>query len=158
MKKELAKLTEEERELLLDAPVMITLLLAAADNDFDKRERAQAKDLAQFEPLFPDTPQLYPFYTEVLQRFYSRLAYWMGEYPTLAELRNPIIAKQLEKINDIWPKLSTDFATSLYKSFLRWARLMAEASGGFFGYFTISPAERQWVDLPMLQHPSSLKS
>lgn len=155
MQEQITQLTPEQQTQLYDAPVMITLLIAGADDNFDPKERKKASELAKFKKLNPDQPQVHAFYAGVEERFEDRLAYWLGEYPTLAESRNPIIAKQLEQLNPILAQLSPELSTALYQSFLSWARQVAESSGGVLGYFSIGEEEKSWVSLPMLHDPSA---
>lgn len=154
MLEQITQLTPEQQAQLYDAPVMITILIAGADDNFDAKERKKANELARFKKLNPDQPQVHAFYASVEERFEDRLAHWLGEYPALAESRNPIIAKQLEQLNPILTQLSTELSTALYKSFLSWARQVAESSGGVLGYFSIGEEEKSWVALPMLHDPS----
>ncbi len=154
MLKEIEKLSPEEQEQLYDAPVMITILIGGADDDFDKKEREKAAELASFKKLNPDQPLIHDFYRVVELRFEQRLQHWLGEYPRLAEIRNPIIAKQLEQLNAILAHLSYDLQVELYKSFVNWAKQVAEASGGVLGYFAVGTEEKPWVELPMLHNPA----
>lgn len=155
MTNEIEKLSPEQQEQLYDAPVMITLLIAGADDDFDKKEKEKASDLARFKKLNTNQPLIQKFYEVVELRFEQRLQYWMNEYPKLAEIRNPIIAKQLELLNPILESLSFDLRIALYKSFTNWSKQVAEASGGVLGYFTIGEEEKKWVELPMLKNPAA---
>lgn len=150
---EMEQLSPEQQEQLYDAPVMITLLIAGADDDFDQKEKDKAVELAKFKKLNPDQPLIHEYYRVVELRFEERLHHWMQEYPRLAEIRNPIIAKQLEQLNPILELLSYDLRSGLYKSFVNWARQVAEASGGVLGYFSVGTEEKAWVELPMLKNP-----
>ena len=157
MIKEFGRLNEEERDLLLKAPAMVTILIAGADDDIDDQEKDKAERLAKFKGISGDS-LLLSYYTEVHQNFSLQLIELGKEYPAMAELRNPIIAKQLELLNNILPKLPRDYAIELYKSLKSFAKNIAEASGGFLGFLSVGSEEKDWVQLPMIQDPRTYTS
>ena len=152
MIKEFNKLNEEEQDLLIKAPAMITIMIAGADDDIDEKETDKAKRLAKFKAISGDH-LLMPYYSEVQAQFQNNLIDLVKDYPDMAELRNPIIAKQLSMINNILPKLPKDFAIEIYKSLKSFSKNVAEASGGFLGFLSVGPEENDWVELDMITDP-----
>ncbi len=147
-------LSKEEQEYLLKVPVMIAILVAGVDDDIDNRELESAKKWAQYKRITSD-PLLIPYYELVYKHFEENMELLLSNYPSQASLRNPIISKQLEKMNEILPKLDREFAAALYKSLKDYAKYIAKASGGFLGYFRVSPEEKEVLDLPMIKDPSA---
>lgn len=149
----LKNLNDKEQDLILKAPAMIAILVAGADDDITDREQQAAVKWARYKRSTSD-PLLMPYYDLVHNRFETMLKELLQEYPSLAELRNPIIVKQLEQLNEVLPKLEGDFAVELYESLKRYAHHIAEASGGFLGFFRINPEERKWLHLDMIKDPA----
>ena len=151
---EFEHLSKEEQDLLYKAPVMITILIAGADDDIDDAEKATAEKVLNYKRVAGDA-ELLNYYEEVHKDFEEHLTELLKDYPTLAETRNPIIAKQLEQLNDILPKLHRDFAITYYDNLRSYARKVAEASGGFLGFMSIGPKEQKWVKLQMIKDPKT---
>lgn len=149
----LKSLDEKEQEIILKAPAMIAILVAGADDDIDQRERDAARKITKYRRLTGE-PLLIPYYEMVYERFEETVLELLKDYPALATLRNPIIVKQLEQINDILPKLDKEYAAALYEGWKEFAHHVAKASGGFLGFFKVSQEERQWLDLSMIKDPT----
>lgn len=149
----LKPLTKEEQDVILKAPAMITILVSGADDEIDEQERTIASKISKYKRL-TGKPLMIPYYEMVYNRFEDTLVELLKDYPKLATVRNPIIVKQLEQLNDILPKLDQEFAEAFYESMKDYAHHVAEASGGFLGFFKVSEEERKWLDLNMINDPS----
>lgn len=154
MKKALAALREEDREFLFLAPAMITILIAGADDDVEQKELEAAERITRYRKSVPRHAVLIPYYEDVHERIEKDIQHLLNEYPSLAELRNPIIAKQLEQLNRIFKQLDKETATAFYQSFISLARHIAESAGGVLGFFSVSPEEKKWMELDMIHDPS----
>ena len=155
MKSGIEHLTSEEKELLYMVPAKLAILIAGADNDFDDKEKKAAVEFTKYKKLGHDSPLVQSYYAKVFDNFENNLYGLLKDYPELAELRNPIIMKQLEQLNEIFPKLDATFALELYKSFRQYALQVAESSGGLMGFFAVGHEEREWLSLPGVQEPGS---
>jgi len=149
-------LSREEQDYLLKVPVMLAILIAGVDDDIDDREMESARKWAQYKRITSD-PLLIPYYELVYKHFEENMESLIMDYPSMASLRNPIIKKELEKINPLFEKLDPEFAVALYESLRRYAKYVAEASGGFLGFFKVSPEEKELLDLPMIKNPAGEK-
>ena len=67
--------------------------------------------------------------------------------------RSQKINQELKKLNEILPKIEIIFAKEFYKSLLRLAKQVARASGGIWGYGSISPEEQKYLDLEVITPP-----
>lgn len=146
-------LTPEESKIMINAPALVTILIAAADNNIDKKEKEWAIKLAKFRS-FSSHPLLLEYYTEVNKEFEKTLNGLIESLPEEHFQRNKQISTDLEKLNNIFPKLHNKFAIKFYESLLGFAKQVAESSGGILRFSTISEAEKKWIDLKMVQDPN----
>lgn len=145
-------LTPEEYSLVLKTPVLVTILVAAADNNIEKKEKDWAEKLAQYR-RFSSHPVLHDYYHEVSRDFRKTLDEVIAGIPSEHFQRNQFLSNELGKLNRIFPKLEKKFAGKLYESLLTFAKKVAEASGGFLRFSTISEEEKEWIDLKMIHSP-----
>lgn len=150
---EFQNLTEEEQELMYKVPVMVSILIAGADNEIDRNEIRKATDLSKIKQKSA-REELMEYYREVGQDFEDKMKILIQQYPSNATERNALIMKELEQINKILPKLNRKFAIEFYASIKDIAKKVAEASGGVLGYMAIGYEESRLVDLKMLKDPT----
>lgn len=147
-------LTEEEREFILQVPVLITFLIAGSDNNIDDKEREWAQKLVEFRSSRNES-KMVPYYLEVENKWddnFTKYAGMLMDYDNV-DLRNHFISNELKKLNGILTKLPSETADMLYKSFRSFAEQVARASGGIFGFGAVSREEQQWLRLPMIEKP-----
>lgn len=154
--KALERLSPEEQAFMIKVPALIAVLIGGADDDFDEKERALAEKLTRYKAhTHHDEQMLVPYFTAVHEHFETQLDNLMHHYPASASLRNPMIAKELESLNSILPKLNRDFAIAFYRSMRSMARRVAESSGGVLGFFAVGKEEHKWMELDMISDPSA---
>ncbi len=152
---EIQQLSEEEKDLLYKSPLLVTILIAGADDNIDKDERESALLSTTFNyQTFVEEPSLENFYKEVTKNFMGKLNKMIKTLPPDANSRNPVISVELEKLNEVLPKLDNEFAQLFYESLRSLAHHVAKASGGFMGMGSISSDEKEWVDLTMIHSPA----
>lgn len=147
-------LNDEEQNLLLEVPVLVTFLIAGSDNNIDEQERDWAERLVEFRSMKNES-DLVEYYNKVERTWddnFQRYAEHLHDYAEPMK-RCEYLAKELEKCNEILPKLNPTFAEKLYNGFRSFARQIAMSSGGILGIGAISPEENQWVKLKMIKHP-----
>ena len=144
-----SRLSESEYTKLKDAIPLITLLIGGADGDLDKDEKAWAEKVTKIRS-YKMSDDLIGFYQEVGKDFADKLDQYVRDFPSTVEDRVHLISERLSLINPILKKLDPKVAYHLYKSYLSFAKHVAKASGGFFGFFSIGPDEGDLIDLPML--------
>jgi len=148
------KLTQDQLELIYDAPVLVAILIAGADDDIDNLEKKQAVESAKFSyGSFAFDDELIHVSKETSKKFPAKFKEYVSKYPKDAKSRNPLIANELGKLNAILPKFDLDFSTNYYQSLKFLARDVAKASGGFFDIHNISGKEKKWLDLDMINEP-----
>lgn len=149
-------LQEDEKKVMFHAPILVSILIAGADDKFDKKEISEAIHLANLK-LSKSREILNEFYRIVRHDFKINLSDAIDSLPSKAIKRNPIIIAELEKLNKILPKLDKTFAIQFYESIKDIAKRIATASGGILGYMTIDHHERKLMDLKMIKDPAKFK-
>lgn len=147
-------LNDADKLHLIDAPVLITFLVAGSDNNLDQKERDWAERLVEFRAE-RNEPALLQYYSAVEENWTARFEHQakiLLDFD-VADLRNRYLSEELSKVNAILHTLPGDAGDVLYKSLKSFSRQVAQSSGGIFGIGSVSPAEGQWMNLPMLHSP-----
>ena len=140
-------LSESEVELLLQTPALVTVLIAGADSTIDKKEKAWGKKLVSYRTFTSDV-KLHDYYVKVDEAFENTLNQLVDSWTPESEQE---ITAKLTQLNDILPKLDSEFADLLKDSWKSLARKVAEASGGLIGFGSVNPHEARLMDLPMIE-------
>lgn len=154
MIEEFKTLRDDEIEVLLNAPVLVSVLIAGADDKIDKSEIAQAVEIANSKQARA-REQLIEYYKAVGVSFEEKFNKYVEELPDSAAARMDIISKELNKLNHILPKIDLNFAIKLYASLKEMAKKIAEASGGVLGYMSVSYEEAKLMELGMIDDPET---
>lgn len=124
--KQLESLTNEERKILLTAPVLLSVLASCSNNEINKDQKADAIRLAHLRTFTAD-PLLIPFYIEVEKNFQKQFELLVKEYLPLDESKRNEIKNKMKSINVILKKLNKDYADRLYESFEKYERHVKKA-------------------------------
>lgn len=146
----LENLTEEERELVLNTPSLVSVLISGADSDFDKDEERQAAKIIHLRTVEGDE-LLFDYYKAVEHSFVSSLHHLEQKYDGDAETRAQNVTTILSQLNDILPKLDARYARALVQDWKSLAKAVAKASGGILGFASISLEESHFIDLKMIK-------
>ena len=151
---QLENLKNEEKELILNAPAYVTILIAGADDDISDAEIKRSLELVKIK-TFSEPVSIREIYGEIESDFNTRLNQLILELPkTLEERENQVIDK-LSGLNKIWPKMNEKDAHRYYVSLLGFATQIAKAAGGVLGFESVSPREERFVKLPMINDPKA---
>ena len=148
---EFKNLSRDESNTMLIAPASITLLIAGAEGDIEQKEVDWGKKIAHFRANEHSILQNY--YQEVDKNFNETLKDLIEKLPADVNERTSKINRELSKLNDILPKLDPEFAKEFYKSLLSLSKQVAQASGGIWGYGSISPEEKKLMNLEVINPP-----
>ncbi len=144
------KLPKEDLQLLIDAPILITILIGSADGHLDEDEMAWGSKLAHIKETTEERI-LQDYYHLASENFENRLKDILSSFGTDAKARNEAISTKLSKLNEIYTHIDMNFVAELNKSLRSFAQSIAEVSGGFLGFGAESYEEQQWVDLSMIK-------
>ena len=146
-------LRDDEIDLLLKAPIYVSILIAGADGMIDDRERKEAIEIARSKQVRARA-QLIEYYKEVADDFDLKMEQLIRDLPSEADKRNADISIELRKLNRILPKIDKAWASTFYASLKDMAKRVAEASGGILGYLSVSYDEAKLLELKMIDDPS----
>ena len=145
----LTSLSEDERQELYDAIPVITLLIAGADGEFSPAELMDSEKLTKIRS-FSGGELMQAYYDKVGEDYHERLQRWLKVVPKDVASRTEELSARLEKLNPILAKLEPKIAAKFYHSFTSFAKHVARASGGIFGFLGVSRKESLLIDLPMI--------
>ena len=152
MLKEFEELREDEVDLMLSVPILVSVLIAGADGNIDQKEKKEAILLAHAKHHHV-TKQLAGYYQLVGQNFEEKLLTCIARTSDNLDIRNGDLIQELRKLNLILPKLEKHFAIKFYASIEDWAKRIAEASGGIMGYMSVTYEEAKLLTLKMIRSP-----
>jgi len=150
----LKKLSANELELLYKAPILVSILIAGADGNIDRKEITEAI-LSAEKKTTRRSSLIATLFQEIAQDFEDKLKILLQQYPYKSSERNPMIVKELEQLNPLWAKIDPAFADEFYKTLLNISSRIASSSGGILGYNAIGSEESRFIKLEMIKNPSS---
>lgn len=142
-------LTEDERIRLINAPAYVTVLIAGADENIDRREKLSAAKLVHYR-TFTSDPLLHDYYESVNESFEEALNGLISLYEDGIDSGGKAVSDELSLLNPILEKLDPPVKMKLVDTWRSLAKKVAEASGGLLGYGSINMEERSLITLPML--------
>lgn len=145
-------LNAEEIEVMKLTPVYVTILIAGADEKISQKELQEAVMVTKMKQSRA-REELLGYYKVVSPQFEDNLQHVMDTMPDSTEERSHKVIEELEKLNDILPKLPKKFSVNFYASMRDLAKKVAEAAGGVFGYMSIDYNEYKLMDLHMINDP-----
>lgn len=147
------KLKTEEKEILLNSPSLVIILIAGADGVIDNKEISKAINVTK-ENAARSEGYLNSFYREVAENFVVKFHNLLSTLPDDTDQRNAIIVQRLSRLNEIFQKTDKTFSIVLYSNLRTLAVEIAKSSGGTLGMNSISDEELEFLDLPMIKDPS----
>lgn len=149
------KLSAEQKAILYEAPILVCILIAGADDDIDSNEIKKSIAFAKSSAK-ASRHHLYKYYQEVASDFENKLAKAIELLPVKARDRNPVISEKLKQLNEVFKIIEKPFAIVMYASLKELAIKVAKSSGGVLGINAISEEEAEYLDLGMVKDPSLL--
>jgi hypothetical protein len=149
---QLSKLTDNEREIVMNAPVWVSVYVALADYRITKEERKKIVQTVHTK-TFSEKNDLSELYKELDINIEQRLAAAISSIPVFQEDKEPFVRQKLVEFNAVLHKLPIVFARQLHKSLKDFALYTAQASGGILGVSRINETEKGLMQLDMIQEP-----
>ena len=153
MLKEFKGLSDDEIDLMLSVPILVSVLIAGADGNIDQREKKEAILLA-YNKQYRATKELAGYYRLVGINFEEKLLTCIAKTSNDLDVRNSDLIYELRKLNLVLPKLDKHFSIKFYASIEDWAKRIAEASGGILGYMSVTYEEAKLLTLKMINTPT----
>ncbi len=150
------QLQQQDRETLLKAPSLVTMMVAGSDGEYNEREIDKAMDVTFWKKLHA-RPDLQELYDEVRKRFPEDIIQLKRDLPKDTNERYRFLTDRLAKLNPIMYQLDKPLAEQFYASLRELARQVAEASGGVLGYLSIGYNESKVITLPMIDDPRTYR-
>lgn len=147
------KLSDQEIEAMLRAPIIACILIAGADGEIDRSEIQKAMNITQKNAVKAKTT-LIDYFKLVQEDFEDKVKVVLQTLPVSVDERNKLIVEELTHLNSILPKLSKTFASEFYLKMRELAHQVASSSGGLLGMNKVGDEEAQYVELPMLKNPA----
>ncbi|MBK9150033.1 MAG: hypothetical protein IPM26_03230 [Saprospiraceae bacterium] len=145
----LKSLKAADYQTLKDAVPLITILIAGADGKIEVGQLEWAQKITKIRS-YKMEEELADFYKEVGIDFQDKLDDILRTYPMDVKERTQLLSEKLKEVNPVLAKLEPEIASKVYKSFTSFARHVAQASGGFLGFFSINEHEAKLIGLPMI--------
>tara|TARA_B100000575_G_C23002854_1_gene577810 strand:- start:274 stop:735 length:462 start_codon:yes stop_codon:yes gene_type:complete len=153
MLKEFKGLSDDEIDLMLSVPILVSVLIAGADGNIDHKEKKEAILLA-YNKQNRVSKELSGYYRLVGYNFEEKLLTCIAKTSKDLDIRNSDLIYELRKLNLILPKLDKHFSIKFYASIEDWAKRIAEASGGILGYMSVTYEEAKLLTLKMINTPT----
>ena len=155
---EFKNLTQQEINTIIDAPALVTILIAGAEGKIDEKEIDWGKYVVHFRVSEYESSSMMRVYKEVDKVFDDSVKQFMDGLPKDTDERSAVITGKLSGLNDIFKKVDKTFAKEFYDSLRSLAKQVAKSSGGIWGYGSISPQEQKYLELEMIEAPADDES
>ncbi len=142
MIKQFENLAMEEQELLLKAPVLVSVLASCSFNNVNEIQKADAIKLAHLK-TFTATPLLLPYYEVVEKDFEQQFDAVVKKYFPFDEPKRKALKNEVERVNTVMLKLDRDYADTLHKSLDQYASHVKKSTHTVFMDF-IFPISSPW--------------
>lgn len=149
MIREFDKLSDNEIDLMLKAPVLVCILIAGADGTIDKKEIKEAITQTQKQT----SAALAGYLREVSQDFEDKLKVLIQSYPHSPAERGEAIMSELGQLDLVFNKIDRHYAAHIYRLLKELASKIASSSGGILGMNTVTDEEAKYMDLSMIHDP-----
>ena len=126
MIKQFENLTTEEQELLLKAPVLVSVMSSCAFNSVNDLKKEDAIKLSHIKTFTAD-PLLLPYYVEVEKHFKEEFDAAVSRYFPFDPEKRRELQNEINKVNKVIEKLDIKFGNSLRRSLDRYAKHVRNA-------------------------------
>lgn len=137
MMTELNHLSQEEKKLILNGPVLVAVYSALYDDGhIEQKEKADAVRLAHLR-TFTSPEILHSYYEQVDHHFEQHFDELVSELPEDNEERTKFLEKRLKKIGKSLNNVDPEFAGELALSLKSFARHVFRSNSHFLEYFLL---------------------
>jgi hypothetical protein len=152
MIKQLENLRNEDRELVIEAPVLVALLIAGVDNKIDKDEYNEAVRVIHTK-AFSEISSLREVYQELESHVHESIDGILNRYSDDISGMRSMIEHRLAHLNDVFSQMDSGFAHRFYRSLKNLAYHVATKHHEFLGEKLTDHKTKELMELPMLKEP-----
>jgi hypothetical protein len=149
---EFENLDDREVEIMFKAPILVSLLIAGADGNIDRKEIREAITIAGKQAK--SRMILSEYLRFAAEDFEDKMMILNQSYPAHSIERQGRITGELAELNTILPKINKSFAVEFYNMLRELANKIATSSGGWLGLNAVGSEEAQHLELSMIDNPA----
>ena len=131
---QLEKLNPKEQELLIKAPVLLSVLASSSEHNINKAQKSDAIKLAHIK-TFTAVPELQPYFKEAEKNFKENFEEIAKQYYPFDEVHRNLLKLEIQNIQKIIAKLSPSYGKALSKSLERYTIHVKRATYSIFQDF-----------------------
>ena len=131
---QLEKLNPKEQELLIKAPVLLSVLASSSEHVINKTQKSDAIKLAHIK-TFTAVPELQPYFKEAEKNFKEYFEEIAKQYYPFDEVHRNLLKLEIQNIQKIIAKLSPSYGKALSKSLERYTIHVKRATYSIFQDF-----------------------
>ena len=131
---QLEKLNPKEQELLIKAPVLLSVLASCSEHVINKTQKSDAIKLAHIK-TFTAVPELQPYFKEAEKNFKEYFEEIAKQYYPFDEVHRNLLKLEIQNIQKIIAKLSPSYGKALSKSLERYTIHVKRATYSIFQDF-----------------------
>jgi hypothetical protein len=139
------KLSMPEQELLIKAPVLISVLASCSEQAINKTQKADAIKLAHIK-TFTAVPELQPYFKEAEKNFKEQFEETAQKYYPFDEGKRDLLKMEIKNAEQIISRLNPTFAAALHKSLERYAIHVKRSTYSIFRDFIFPMAMQNLRD------------
>ena len=149
------KLNLRDQELLIKAPVLLSVLASCSEHGVNQKQKADAIKLAHIK-TFTALPELQPYFKEAEKNFKEHFEEAAERYYPFDEEHRLLLKMEIKNIREIISRLNPVYATALSKSLERYVIHVKKATYSIFRDFIFPLAMPDLKDNPFPQRESLL--
>jgi hypothetical protein len=141
------KLTPREQELLVKAPVLLSVLASCSEHGINQKQKADAIKLAHIK-TFTALPELQSYFREAEKNFKEHFEEAAERYYPFDEKQRSLLKMEIKNIYEIISRLTPAYALALSKSLERYVIHVKKATYSIFRDFIFPLAMPDLKDNP----------
>ncbi len=153
MHSKIEHLSTAEKQLILDAPLLVTALIAGSDGDFDDAEIKKAIKIIHIK-TYSESKDVRGVYKDIDAHSEEMIDDLIHSLPSVTYDRTLFLKEKLSGLNQIFPKIDVIFASELHKSLRELAFYVSRAQDGEIGIGYHNEQEKHLVHLDFIHEPS----
>ncbi len=154
MHSKIEHLSASEKQLIHDAPLLVTVLLAGADGDFHTSEIKKAVKIIHIK-TYSEGKDVRGVYKDIDAHSEEMIDELIHSLPTIPNERTQILKDKLSALNHIFPKIDHVFASDLFKSLRELAFYVSRAHDTELGIGYHSTQEKHLIHLDFIHEPKA---